>query len=120
MSRLAVVCLLALCVAIPAAADDKEKTYKVGDGVSAPEPIERQQPQYTKEAKEAGIQGTVVLSVKITSEGLVDDAKVVKSLQPDLDEEAIKAAKKWKFKPAMKDGKPVTVVATIEINFRLH
>jgi TonB family protein len=120
MLRLAAVCLFALAIAIPATAGDKEKVYRVGDGVTAPVPTERQEPQYTKEAKDAGVEGTVVLKVEITSEGLVENVKVVKSLQPDLDEQAVKAAKAWKFKPGMKDGKPVRVQATVEINFRLH
>ncbi len=120
MLRLIATCLLALSIAVPALAGEKEKTYKVGNGVSAPEPIERHEPQYTKEAKEAGVEGTVVLKVEITSEGRVENVRVVKGLRPDLDEQAVKAAKMWTFKPAMKDGQPVRVQATIEINFRLH
>jgi TonB family protein len=119
MLRLIATCLLALSIAVPALAGDKEKTYKVGDGVSAPQPIERHNPEYTQEAKTAKVEGTVVLNVEITAEGQVENVKVVKSLRPDLDEQAVKAAKLWKFKPAMKDGKPVRVQATIEINFRL-
>lgn len=120
MLRLIATCLLALSIAAPVMADEKGKTYNVGEGVSAPEPIHRQEPQYTKEAKDAKIEGTVVLKVEITSEGRVESVKVVKSLRPDLDEQAVKAAENWTFKPAMKDGKPVRVYATLEINFRLH
>ncbi|HWR51071.1 MAG TPA: energy transducer TonB [Bryobacteraceae bacterium] len=119
MFRLIASCLLALSIAVPALAGEQEKVYKVGDGVSAPQPIEKHNPEYTKEAKDAKIEGTVVLKVEITSEGRVENVKVEKSLRPDLDEQAIKAAETWKFKPAMKDGKPVRVQATIEINFRL-
>ena len=45
--------------------------------------------------------------------------RVVRSLGLGLDEKAMEAVKLWKFKPGAKDGKPVTVAATIEVNFRL-
>ena len=45
--------------------------------------------------------------------------RVLHSLGLGLDEKAMEAVKKWKFRPGYKDGKPVTVVATVEVNFRL-
>jgi protein TonB len=45
---------------------------------------------------------------------------VVRSLDPGLDEKAIEAVSQWKFRPGMKDGVPVYVVATVEVNFQLQ
>jgi TonB family protein len=45
--------------------------------------------------------------------------RIIRSLGLGLDEKALEAIKKWRFRPAYKDGKPVTVAATIEVNFRL-
>ncbi len=97
-----------------------DQVYKVGDGVTAPVPIERSEPAYTEAARDAHIEGRVVLSVVITSEGRVDNVKVARSLDPGLDQNAIEALKTWRFKPGEKDGQPVNVRATIEINFRLN
>jgi TonB family protein len=55
----------------------------------------------------------------VAPEGRADNIKVLESLGLGLDDKAIEAIRQWKFKPGMKDGKPVRVAATIEINFRL-
>ncbi|MBI3696152.1 MAG: M56 family metallopeptidase [Acidobacteria bacterium] len=96
-----------------------EKPYKVGDGVTAPRLIERVEPKYTEEAKDAGIQGQVELSVEVEPDGRIHKINVNKSLDPGLDERAMEAIRQWRFEPARKDGKPVTVRALISINFRL-
>lgn len=96
-----------------------EAPYKIGGDVSAPQVISKQEPQYTKQAKDAKIQGEVLLGIVITSDGLPTKIHVVKSLDPGLDEKAIEAVSAWRFKPAEKAGKPVPVSANIEVNFRL-
>ena len=50
----------------------------------------------------------------------INGVKVVKSLEPTLDANAIEAVKTWKFEPAMKDGKPVAVQINVEVSFRLY
>jgi protein TonB len=57
--------------------------------------------------------------LKWTPAAAPPNVKVQRSLGLGLDEKAIEAVKQWKFKPGYKDGKPVTVAATIEVNFRL-
>jgi TonB family protein len=57
--------------------------------------------------------------VVIDASGRAVNAEVVRSLGLGLDEKAMEAVKKWKFRPGYKDGKPVAVVAQIEVNFRL-
>ncbi|HEX4138000.1 MAG TPA: energy transducer TonB [Bryobacteraceae bacterium] len=93
--------------------------FKVGGGVSAPVPIYKPDPEYSEEARKAKYSGTVLLAVIVDVEGKARDIHVVKSLGMGLDEKAMEAVQKWKFKPAMKGGSPVNVHATIEVNFRL-
>jgi TonB family protein len=96
------------------------KVYRIGDGVSQPSIIHKEEPQYTPEAKDEKIQGTVRLRVEITPEGRAQNFIVQKSLDPGLDANAIAAVWNWRFKPAMKDGEPVAVIATIEVTFHLE
>ncbi len=93
--------------------------FKVGNGVSQPAIIFKVDPEYSEEARKAKYSGTVVLSVIVDSEGKAREIKVLKSLGMGLDEKAVEAVEKWKFKPGMKAGAPVAVRAQIEVNFRL-
>ena len=93
--------------------------YRVGGGVSAPVLLSKTEPEYSEEARKAKHQGTVMLYVQIDTSGHATHIQVIKSLGLGLDEKAIEAVNKWKFSPGKKDGKPVTVEATIEVNFRL-
>ena len=93
--------------------------YRVGGGVSAPAVLVKVDPEYSEEARKAKYSGTVVLSVVVDTEGRAREIRVVKSLGMGLDEKAIEAVEKWKFKPGMKAGLAVPVRAQIEVNFRL-
>jgi TonB family protein len=93
--------------------------FKVGGGVTAPTLLYKVEPEYSEEARKAKYQGTVVLYVEVDPSGRAVNPKVIRSLGLGLDEKAIEAVRKWKFKPGYKDGRPVTVIATIEVNFRL-
>jgi TonB family protein len=93
--------------------------YKIGGGVSAPVVLSKVEPEYSEEARKAKWQGTVVLQLVVDEKGLPQGMKVTRSLGLGLDQKAIEAVSKWRFKPGMKDGKPVPVIATIEVNFRL-
>jgi len=93
--------------------------FRVGGGVSAPVLLYKVEPEYSEEARKAKYQGTVVLSIVVDQQGHPRNLKVVRSLGLGLDEKAIEAVEKWKFRPGYKDGKPVPVLATIEVNFRL-
>ena len=92
-----------------------------GKNVTLPSVVREVKPDYTAEAKAAGIQGTVTLKVVVKDDGTVGDIQVTQSLDTKygLDEQAIKAAKQWVFKPGMKDGKPVAVQIHIELTFTL-
>lgn len=93
--------------------------FRVGGGVTAPVPLYRPEPEYSEEARKAKYQGTVVLYVEVDATGKPRNLRVVRSLGLGLDEKALEAVEKWKFRPGYKDGKPVTVAATVEVNFRL-
>jgi TonB family protein len=93
--------------------------FRVGGGVSAPAVILKVDPEYSEEARKAKYSGTVLLSVIVDQEGHARDIHVLKSLGMGLDEKAIEAVQKWKFKPGMKGGQAVNVRAQIEVNFRL-
>jgi len=93
--------------------------FRVGGGVSQPSVLVKVDPEYSEEARKAKYSGTVMLSVVVDAEGKARDIHVVKSLGMGLDEKAIEAVEKWKFKPGMKGGQAVNVRATIEVNFRL-
>jgi periplasmic protein TonB len=93
--------------------------FRVGGGVSQPAVLFKVDPEYSEEARKAKYSGTVTLAVVVDAEGHARDIHVVKSLGMGLDEKAIEAVGKWKFKPGMKGGQAVNVRATIEVNFRL-
>jgi periplasmic protein TonB len=93
--------------------------YRIGGGVSAPVPVYRPEPEYSEEARKAKWQGAVLLSLVVDENGVPQDIKVIRSLGLGLDQKAIEAVQKWRFKPGQKDGKAVPVSANIEVNFRL-
>jgi periplasmic protein TonB len=96
--------------------------YRPGNGVSVPRVIREVKPQYTADAMRAKVQGTVWLECVVTRDGSVSDIRIVRSLDGvfGLDQEAVKAARQWKFVPGVKDGEPVPVLITIELTFTLR
>ena len=92
---------------------------KVGGGVTAPMVLYKMDPEYSEEARAAKLQGTVLLAVEIGTDGLAYNIRVVRSLGDGLDEKAIEAVSQWHFKPGTRNGEPVVVAASIEVNFRL-
>jgi TonB family protein len=93
--------------------------FRAGNGVSQPTLISKVEPTYVETARKLGAEGTVVLQVVIRPNGSPENFKVIRSLGYGLDERAIEAVTQWRFNPGMKDGNAVSVLATIEVNFRL-
>ena len=60
----------------------------------------------------------MVLRIEVDAEGVPQNIIVLQTLDPGLDQSAIDSVSMWRFRPGMKDGKPVTVVANVEVNFR--
>lgn len=94
--------------------------YRVGKDVTVPKAIYDPAPNYSREAREKHYEGVSVLRVIVGPDGKAHNIEVQRSLGYGLDEEAIKAVKKWRFEPARKDGEPVPVFVSIEVNFRLR
>jgi TonB family protein len=79
----------------------------------------RPEPEYSEEARKAKWSGAVTISLVVDVNGMPKDIQVIKALGMGLDQKAIEAVQKWRFRPGTKDGKPVPVQAVIEVNFRL-
>jgi periplasmic protein TonB len=96
--------------------------YRPGNGVLLPKVLREVKPQYTADAMRAKVQGTVLLECVVNPDGTVGSVDVVKSLDRTfgLDQEAIKAAKQWRFAPGTRFGEPVAVLVTIELTFTLR
>ena len=104
-----------------AAGPQSPTVHKVSEkGVTPPKVLHKVDPAYTKQAKDAKIEGTVVLNVEVHPDGRAHNMRVERSLDPGLDQMALESVEQWRFSPAKKNGEPVTVAATIEINFRLY
>jgi TonB family protein len=101
-------------------------TQEVVDGkdpsVTLPKVVSEVKPQYTPEALQAGIEGTVVMNAVVRTDGTPGDIKITQSLdtQYGLDNQAVVALSQWRFEPGLKDGKPVPVRLTIEMRFWLR
>lgn len=111
-----IVATLALAALIPLRA---ETVYTVADGITPPSVTYRVEPQYTEEARKNRIMGSVILTCIIRSDGMAHDCNVKQGLDSGLDANAALAVEQWRFAPGTRNGEPVSVAATIEINFRL-
>jgi protein TonB len=88
----------------------------VGGNVIAANLVSQVKPSYPPLAKQARIQGVVVLEAEISKEGTIDNLKVITG-HPLLIQAAIDAVKQWRYKPTLLNGEPVPVVTTITVNF---
>jgi len=84
-----------------------------------PEVLARVAPIYPRDAREAGIDGTVQVMALVGTLGIVRDVRVTGSV-PMLDQAAMDAVRQWRFKPARSRGKPVEVWITVPIKFSMH
>jgi protein TonB len=92
---------------------------KVGQGVREPVRIAGAPPQYPQVARDARVQGTVILEAVINERGRIERVRVLKS-QPLLDAAAIAAVQDWRYTPTLLNGVPVSVLMTITIHFTLQ
>jgi len=106
----------------------QSRLHKVGNDILPPRPIQQKQPQATQDdaqqmrpGEEPRVkQGTVVLITVIGLDGVIQETKVLRTLDPVLDRKAIEVVRQWRFSPAHKNGLPVPVEMNLEVNFRLH
>ena len=95
--------------------------YHIGGGVSAPVALNSVEAEFSDEARRAKYQGVCLISLIVDAQGNPQNPRVIRALGMGLDEKALEAVRKYKFRPAMKDGRtPVPVMITVEVNFRLY
>lgn len=94
-------------------------TYKGNDVDTKPRLVKKPDPTYSEKAKSEQITGTVILKCVFAADGTVTNIRVVQGLPYGLTEKAVEAARKIKFVPATKDGKPVSMWMQLEYNFNL-
>jgi len=99
---------------------DSPAVAKAGPGVKLPKVTHEEKPVYTAAARSAGIQGSVQLDCVVLANGTVGAIRVTKHLDPDLDAEAIRTLRLWRFEPGEKDGQAVPVQVNVEMTFRLR
>ncbi|HVT48344.1 MAG TPA: M56 family metallopeptidase [Vicinamibacterales bacterium] len=103
-------------------AADVPSAYTIGNGVISPRVVSMVKPQYTPDAIKAKIAGDVWIEAVVDAHGAPTNLRVTRSLDTvyGLDQEALKAAQQWKFKPGLKDGESVPVKVTLVLEFRLR
>ena len=107
---------------IVVAPPSEDELPKLGEYVyveELPEAVTKVQPEYPDIARQANVDGTVMLQVLVGKDGKVKDAKVVKSVAM-LDAAALSAVKQWIFKPALSNNKPVAVWVAVPMKFTLN
>ena len=95
--------------------------YTLGSGIINPQILVKTTPAYTDEAIKQKVQGVVIIQAIIRRNGRVDSFKILRGLGFGLEEKAIQEiANNWRFRPGTLNGKPVDVLATIEVQFNLR
>jgi TonB family protein len=89
------------------------------EGLTRPFPEKRPAPAYSEKARDARLQGTVVLWLIVDAHGDVEEAAIARPLGLGLDESALRTVRTWMFKPATLNGAPARVRVIVEISFRL-
>jgi TonB family protein len=89
-------------------------------GITMPKPIYTPEPQYTETARKAKVSGTVYMVIDLGSDGLVKHVCLVRGFRKDVDEQAIKTVRTWKFEPARKDGAAIPYSTTVYVSFSLY
>jgi len=102
----------------PSATPGAVEAVRVGGEIKEPRKLKSVNPVYPETAKEARIQGVVVLECLISPEGKVVDVKVRRGI-PLLDDAAVEAVKQWVYTPTLVKGVPVPVIMTVTVNFQL-
>lgn len=89
---------------------------RAGGDIKYPTRLSHVEPEYPEAARQAGVQGVVILEALINEDGKVNDARVMRSI-PGLDEAALAAVRQWVFAPTLVKGVPVKVIMTVTVNF---
>ncbi len=103
---------------LPDAPPPPTQAVRVGGQIKEPKKVHNVNPAYPDIAKQARVQGIVILECTISPQGKVTDVKVLRGI-PLLDQAAIDAVKQWTYTPTLLNGVPVPVIMTVTVNFKL-
>ncbi|HYL73050.1 MAG TPA: TonB family protein [Bryobacteraceae bacterium] len=117
-SKYLCLCLFAVMRLAAQVSNPSTEAIRIGPGVTPPRVLYKVDPEYFPEARADNVQGTVLLQLAIDEKGRPINVTVLSPLGFGLDERAQAAVSTWKFAPGMKNGKPVKILATVEVNFR--
>ena len=104
---------------VNATATQEDKPRRVGGGVSAPVVLSAPEPQFSQQARDAGVGGTVLVYLQVDPQGLPNKVRVLRGIGMGLDEAAVEAVRQYRFKPAMENGVAVTVEMNVQVNFKI-
>jgi len=99
---------------------DNSKSSSHKSVVVGPRLVQSTEPHYTDRARKAKIQGEVLVALTVDTDGVPRDLHVVRSLEPSLDEVAMKSVAKYRFAPATRDGQPIAVTVNVSVNFHIR
>jgi TonB family protein len=102
----------------PAPDEPDEPVVEMGPGVTPPRIIHQVSPNPDSGSQGFRVSGTVLIGLVVSSQGMPKQVRVVRSLDKDLDRNAVEAVQQWRFEPARKSNTPVAVRITVEIRFR--
>jgi protein TonB len=105
---------------VPGGIVDSSEPLRVGGDVTPPEIVDRTPPQYTVLARNARVEGIVILEAIIRRDGTVGDIKILRDLPLGLGAAAVEAVRSWRFRPGTMHGVPVDVYYTLTVQFRLQ
>jgi TonB family protein len=94
--------------------------YRPGAGITPPQLLQEVRPDYTEEARRAGLEGDVLLEIVVRHDGTVGDVKILEGLGGGLDRRAVDAVRRWRFAPARRFGTPVDVMVEVAVEFKLR
>jgi protein TonB len=103
---------------LPDAPPPPVQAVRVGGQIKEPKKVHSVNPAYPDIAKQARVQGIVILECTISPQGKVTEVKVLRGI-PLLDQAAIDAVKQWVYTPTLLNGVPVPVIMTVTVNFKL-
>jgi periplasmic protein TonB len=93
--------------------------HHVGGGISAPQVLFQPEPEFSEEARRAKVSGNVEVYLWVDEHGNPSHVRVVRGIGMGLDEKAVEAVRQYRFKPAMENGKPVTVEMYVDVVFQI-
>jgi protein TonB len=95
------------------------QAVRVGGQIKEPKKLKSVPPSYPDIAKQARVQGVVILECTISPQGKVANVNVLRGI-PLLDQAAIEAVRQWEYSPTLLNGVPVPVIMTVTVNFKLN